>query len=385
MVKKNSALLALTTLCENPQRRTGLTTFFHELVNSALKLYPHIDWLIFTGPTEDWPQKDERLHIIRSFPANDQLLPRLWADHFKVPVIAKQMGADALLTVGFVPIKKTLPTIMTLNSLQHTDPSNRIGRARQLYRRFMTQSGMARADLLITNSASAASQIKAVFPKYHGAMIVSHEGLQANQFFPETNPGESAELTTQFGIKPGFFLWVSNFYFYKQAELLLEGYSRLEEELRSMHPLVMVGGGWDGGDLSALTRARALGIESNVHFLGWVEERWLAPLYRNAIGFCLASREETFGRIVVEAMACGTPCVLNDIPIMHEVTAGSALIIDFRNSNEVATGLSQIALDRHLHEQLRVKGLHRASEFSFDKMTRERMDAILELLNKGKG
>src|SRR2546428_2935087 len=93
-VVKDSKCLALTTLCENPQRRTGLTTYFHGLVSTALKLYPDIHWLIFAGSAEDWLEDDERIRIIRRFPANDRLLQRLWADHTKVPAIAKQMGAD---------------------------------------------------------------------------------------------------------------------------------------------------------------------------------------------------------------------------------------------------------------------------------------------------
>ena len=382
VVVKDSKCLALTTLCENPQRRTGLTTYFHGLVSSALKLYPDVHWLIFAGPKEDWPKIDERLRIVRSFPANDRLLPRVWADHIKVPAVAKRMGADVLLTVGFVPMRKLLPTVMSLLALLHVDPLNRIGGMRQLYRRVMTRSGIASADLVITNSFCAASQITAAFPKIAPKLIISHEGLQNDQFLPEKESGEGAELKRRFEIEPGYFLWVSNFQRYRQAELLLEGYARLDVALRSTRPLVMVGGGWNGGDLSTGARARALGIESNVRFLGWVEDRWLASLYRNAIAFCLASREETFGRSVIEAMACGTPCVVNDIPIMHEVTMGHALIVDFRNPNEVATALSRIVLEQDLHDRLRAEGLRRAADFSFEKMTRERIDAILELLGR---
>ena len=381
-VVKDFKCLALTTLCENPERRTGLTTYFRGLVTSALKLYPDVHWLIFAGQKEDWPEGDERLRIVRCFPANDRLLPRLWADHIKVPAVAKRMGADVLLTVGFVPVRKLLPTAMSLLALLHADPANRIGGTRQLYRRLMTRWGIASADLVITNSFCAASQITAAFPKIAAKLIISHEGLQTDQFLPEKESGEGAELKGRLEIEPGYFLWVSNFQRYRQAELLLEGYASLDVAIRSTHPLVMVGGGWNGGDLSARACAQALGIESNVRFLGWVEERWLAPLYRSAIAFCLASREETFGRSVIEAMACGTPCVVNDIPIMHEVTMGHALIVDFHNRAETAAMLRKIVLDQGLRDRLRVAGLRRAADFSFEKMTRERIDAILDLLDK---
>ncbi len=378
-LKQSFRRLALTTLCEHPQRRTGLTTYFHGLVTAALKLYPNVHWLVFAGKDDDWTDVDERVKIIRRFPANDQLLARLWADHMQVSAVAKQEKADALLTIGFVPLRKLLPTVMSLFSLQHADPSNRIGGGRQLYREMMTRAGIRRADLLITNSENAAAQIRSLYPGLDTRLVVSHEGLQRDQFQPRREPDEKNALKERFGFEPDYFLWVSNFYPYKQVELLLEGYAGLDKSFRANHPLVMVGGGW-GGDSSAQTLARSLGIEGDVRFPGWVEDRWLAPLYRNAIAFCLATREETFGRIVTEAMACGTPCILNNIPIMREVTAGHALIIDFRDREKVTAALKQIATDRDLHQQLRVGGLNRAADFSFEKMARERVDAVLELL-----
>ena len=46
--------LALSILCENPGRKTGLTTLFHELVAHALPLFPDVDWIVYAGPTQEW-------------------------------------------------------------------------------------------------------------------------------------------------------------------------------------------------------------------------------------------------------------------------------------------------------------------------------------------
>jgi glycosyltransferase involved in cell wall biosynthesis len=372
--------LALSILCENPVRKTGLTTLFQEFVEHALHLYPDIDWIIFAGPGQEWPIDSPRVTVVRRFPANDRLLPRLLADHFRVPAAARALGAAALLTVGFTPLRRCLPVVMHLFSLQHLDRSNRVGLARRLYRKLIVDRGVRAAALIVTNSQFAARQILGTFPGCRGRLTVSYEGLQHDQFTPFAAPGEPAFLREKLGLEPGYLLWVSNFYPYKQADLLIEAYAGLEPAFRIAHPLVMVGGNWEGGKDAARAQAGALGIAQNIVFPGWVDDAWLAPLYRQARLFVLASREETFGRCVVEAMACGTPCVVNDIPIMHEVTDGHAVLVDFRDAGAVAAALRGLAGDDRLHAKLRVEGIERAACFDFDRLAAERIRAIMNVI-----
>lgn len=372
--------LALSILCENPVRKTGLTTLFQEFIAHALPLYPEIDWIVLAGPGQHWPIASPRVQVVRRFPANDRLLARLWADHFRVPAEARRLGAAALLTVGFAPLRRCLPVVMHLFSLQHLDRSNRVGLARRLYRRLAVDLGVRTAALIVTNSQFAARQILAAYPDCRDRLTVSYEGLQHEQFTPEATTGEADFLREKLGLEPGYVLWVSNFYPYKQAGLLLAAYARLEPELRAAHPLVLVGGNWQGGLDAARAQAEALGIIRDLRFPGWVDDAWLAPLYRGARAFCLASREETFGRCVVEAMACGTPCVVNAIPIMEEVTGGHAVIIDYRDPAATAQALQDLLTDDALHARLQASGREWAAQFNFDQLAWERVAAIQRAL-----
>ena len=372
--------LALSILCENPRRNTGLTTLFYEFVSRGLRLFPDVRWLIFAGPNQEWGIEDPRVEVNRDFPANDQINRRLFSDHFQVPAVARARGADALLTVGFVPTRKTLPTAMHVLSLQHLDPLNKMSLARGLYRRWTTKFSWPKADLALTNSRFAIEQIFSVCPELAGRVVQSYEGLQHEQFNPGHAGDEAAQLERQFGIRPGYFLWTSNFYPYKQASLLISAYAKLPAELRARHPLVMAGADWDNMLSAAQQQVVELGIERNVKFLGWVDDGWLAPLYRHALAFCLASREETFGRCVIEAMACGTPCVVNDIPIMREVTQERALLVDFANTDGARDALGKLASDPALRARLRAEGIERAAGFSFEKLVSERIRAIRRML-----
>lgn len=371
-------LLALSTLCENPKRRTGLTSLFHELVEHSLEQFPDVDWLIVADREYDWRIQSPRVQVDRSFSGNQQLVNRLFSDHFRVPRFVKRQGADALITVGFSPFYKALPIAMHMLVLTQFAPGDNSPRA--IYRRWASSSGLNKADLVITNSQWAASEITTRFPRSKERMVVSYEGLQHEMFSPNRPDGEVEALKKQFDLNPGYLLWVSNFYTYKQAELLLDAYARLGAEDRATRPLVMVGGAWDTGAVKAKAHAKELGIENDIRFAGWIDDRWIAPLYRNAAVFCLPSREETFGRSVLEAMACGTVCLVNDIPIMREVTAGQAVIVEFKNTEAAGNALASALFDDQLRARLRHAGLARAKQFSFDILARERVGAIKQML-----
>ena len=102
----------MSALCEHPSRRTGLTTLFHEFIRRSLALFDDLEWIVFAGPGQDWAVPSPRVQVVRRYPANDRLMRRLLADHFLVPADARRRGADALLTVGFVPVANLwlLPT-----------------------------------------------------------------------------------------------------------------------------------------------------------------------------------------------------------------------------------------------------------------------------------
>jgi glycosyltransferase involved in cell wall biosynthesis len=376
--------LALTMLCENPARKTGLTTLYHEFVKHSLRLYPDIEWVVFVGPKQEWTIQHTNLQVIRDFPANDQLRARLFADHFLVPASARNLGADALLTTGFVPVRKSLPVVMHALSLQHLDPTNRSGLARQIYRTWVMRRSWPKADLVITNSRFAVGQILSVLPSLKDRLVQSYEGLQHEQFHTTPEPREPDQLRAALDLQPGYFLWLSNFYPYKQAPLLIEAYALLDAATRRRHPLVMVGGDWQNQLAAAKAQVERLGIADTVRFLGWIDDKWLAPLYRQAAAFCMASREETFGRSVIEAMACGTPCIVNDIPIMHEVTDGRAILIDFNDRQRVATAMRDLVDNTTARERLREEGVTRAKSFNFERLATERITAIRNWFSNGR-
>ncbi len=371
--------LAFTFLCENPQRQTALTTFFREYLLHSLNYFPELEWVVFAGPTQEIDLVHPRLQYVRDYPANDRIQERLIADHFKVGPHAQRLGCAGLFTIGFSPIRAPLPVFMGVNSLQFLSRENKVGFVRQVYRERTCSHGVRKAALVITNSGFAASKLRAAYPISTNKLIVSHEGTQT-EYTPTQEPGEVAALKKELGLEPGYLFWASNFYRYKQAPLFLEAYADLPAELRAKMPVVMVGGDWEGGKAAAEDVIRARGIEANVRMLGWIDFKWLPVLYRHALAYVLPSREETFGRTTTEALASATPCLLQDIPIMHEIAGEAAVIVDFHNRELVTRTLRRLYEDESLRQRLGAVGLERSKKFSFEKMAVERVGAVLHWL-----
>jgi glycosyltransferase involved in cell wall biosynthesis len=358
--------LALSMLCENPRRRTGLTTLFHGFIAEARRQFPAVDWVLFAGPEQEWTITDPRVEVVRKFPANDRRAARLWADHFCVGPEARRRGAAALLTVGFGPLRAAgLPVVMHVFTLHHLQPGGGWG-AR--YRRAAVARGLREAALVIANSQWTATHLARA-----GRMLVSPEGLRHDVFCPDGPAGGP-------GLPPRYLLWAANFYPYKRAELALAAYARLAPELRAEFPLVFVGGDWEGGRARAQADAQRLGVAADTRFLGWVDDAALPALYRGARAHVLPTAEETFGKSVTEAMACGCPCVLQELPVLREVAAGAARFVDFADAAAASEALRKICTDDGLAAELRAAGLKRAAGFSYERLARERMAAILEVL-----
>ena len=67
-------------------------------------------------------------------------------------------------------------------------------------------------------------------------------------------------------------------------------------------------------------------------------------------------------------------------PSCTKVTKGNALIVDFEDAEVVANALRKLAGGGAQSAHLREQGLARAREFTFEKLTAERMTAIQQLV-----
>jgi len=102
---------------------------------------------------------------------------------------------------------------------------------------------------------------------------------------------------------------------YKNVSLVLYGIKLLKDKGKLIR-FVIAGSGDDEAALKA--QATRLGIESQVTFAGFVDEQTKISLYRKSTAFVNPSRKEGWGITSIEAGACGTAVIANNVPGLRD-------------------------------------------------------------------
>jgi len=120
---------------------------------------------------------------------------------------------------------------------------------------------------------------------------------------------------------------------------------------------LIVGRGSDREYLQSLNRdIERFGISRNVHF--WGESEDVLSILRQCDIFFLPSRSEGFSNALIEAMACGLPCVATSVGGNAEAVAHneSGYIVDSEDSMAAATYLLTLLTDSHLARRMGAEG-----------------------------
>lgn len=147
----------------------------------------------------------------------------------------------------------------------------------------------------------------------------------------------------------------------KGVDLLL----RAAAELPGVWRLHVAG---DGPELSPLRRlASELGIAARVHFDGPLASDQIPAYLRNLDALALTSRtlpnwKEQFGRVLVEAMACGVPVLGSRSGEIPHVIGDAGLIVPEEDIDAIRNGLLQLMQDDALRLELARRGRQRVLE-----------------------
>jgi glycosyltransferase involved in cell wall biosynthesis len=147
-------------------------------------------------------------------------------------------------------------------------------------------------------------------------VIVAPIGV-SERFSADPDPSIDREVDRLIAAPPGAVevLHVGSSVPRKRVDVLLRAIAGAVAEMPSLH-LVRVGAPFTAEQQALVDE---LGLRQHVSALPALDDRMLAAVYRRSALVMLPSDREGFGLPLIEAMACGTPVLASDIPVLREV------------------------------------------------------------------
>jgi len=139
------------------------------------------------------------------------------------------------------------------------------------------------------------------------------------------------------------------------------------------------------GPQTAELRARYAG-DPRIEWLGRIDDREKASRLRGASVFCAPSlRGESFGVVLLEAMAAQTPIVASDLEGYRNVARPGvdAILVPPGDARALARALEHLLSDTACAEALVSAGQHRAEEFSMDGLALRYLELYEQIRAKG--
>lgn len=194
--------------------------------------------------------------------------------------------------------------------------------------------------------------------------------------------GASGQMAQRYScVKGRYLLFLGRLARIKRVDVLIEAF-RIVARTNPDVLLIIAG---DGSEMSNLQQqVRAADLTNHIRFVGTVLDDEKTWLLQNALCLVLPSRFETFGVVVVESFACGTPVLASRVGGIAELVqpGKNGMLVDVGDANALARSLCDLLNDVDGLRRMRSQARETANGYSCASVAGEFLALFEELLRR---
>lgn len=318
------------------------------------------------------PTNNLKIHYLKSFEfAHTTIIPSLF---FKLLTIPKDSIIHLHVARAFVPEIvwlvskiKNIPYIVHL----HLDvgPSGKLGFLLPVYKKLFLEKILKSAKKIIVPTSDYISLVCQKYQISEKKICVIPSGVSLEKFKPIDH---KINLPTK-------LLFVGRLSIQKNIPLLIKSFEHAIKNGCKNITLEIVGDGEDRSKIVDLIEDEKL--QESVILHGVLRGEKLYKMFSNSDIFILTSREESFGIVLIEAMASGLPIIASDIPGLRNVVENgkTGLLVEPSIEN-FAKAIEKMINDHKLREKLITNGLREVKKYNWDKIVEKFEGVYKEVL-----
>jgi phosphatidylinositol alpha-mannosyltransferase len=220
---------------------------------------------------------------------------------------------------------------------------------------------------------------KATVARYFGGeFTIIPNGIDVNRF-----GGDQVRPLEQYADGRLNILFVGRLDPRKGFRYLLRAFPLIKEEVPQARLIVV--GAYRRKEMSGFLHDVRGHHLTGVKFVGRVSDEELPRYYRSCHVFCAPSTGfESFGIVLLEAMAAGKPTVASNIPGYRDLLEDGreGLLAEPKNERSLAEALIRILRDPGMRQRMGDQGRAKASQYSWRQVALRVLDYYQELLNR---
>lgn len=354
----------------------GIRTCVQELIQSIIKIDKENQYFIFYDSKQGVQgYKNVIEHVV---PTNNKIVWILWGQTY-LPYFLRKNKIDVFHSLKHVGafFTKSISLITIYDAGPFLFPEAWKFAERIYWQQMFKLAGRFSDGIITISQKSKETLTEAlnVSPdKIHFNLI----GINHTQFHV-IEASKNQRVKEKYNLPEKFLFWVGLMMETKNISTLIKAFAKAKEDGLE-HKLVL--GGRDGREKNNVkVLIQELGIESEVIFLGFIDDKDLASVYNLADIFVFPSKHEGFGLPIVEAMACGTPVIASNSFSHPEVIGDAGILFETMNENDLKDKIIMLVSNTKLYNILVEKGLKRASMYSSDKCAQETINLYKDYVN----
>jgi glycosyltransferase involved in cell wall biosynthesis len=235
-----------------------------------------------------------------------------------------------------------------------------------------------RSNAIITVSEYSKKDILRFFPINPEKIFVTP--LAASLKYKPLNKPKCKEfMKNKYNIIKPFILYIGGFSSRKNVKALILAFGEIFKELPEEYNLVIVGA--DNRDQFAYLNSLGMNmdISKQIIFTNYVPDEDLPMFYNACQVFAYPSLYEGFGLPPLEAMSCGIPVVTSNLTSIPEVVGDAGILIDPYKEEALGNALLMVLCDPKLQNDLGLKGIERAKNYTWEKTAKETLKVYKEI------
>ncbi len=352
--------------------------FAHDVENAALKTLTSPHWFVrsFRPPEDSGPDpgRDRRLAEL-PHPEHPRFQPDMheWFTRCAVDLMIYPFSHR-------LAIETRIPYVFAIHDLQHRiNPQfPEVSAEGEWQRReYLFRNAARFATLLVAGSETGREEII----ECYGEFGVEPDRVKVLPFLPCYGSKDRPTTRARRELPSRYLFYPAQFWPHKNHARIIQALAIIKHQNGEAIPIVFAGG--HGGSIreetwqEVMTLARQLGLQDQIHDLGYVPDEEMDALFRGATALIMPTFfGPTVSIPVLEAWALGCPVLTSDVRGIREQAGDAAVLVDPASVESIAEGTRQLWTDEKRREVLKQRGVERLRMHRRDDY-REKLSAIL--------